>query len=154
MKLKQIIDENEKSHICDSILRSLPNWFGIESAIVDYTQAVRSMKMWACEYDQDIVGFLSLEMHNAHSAEIHVMGVLEKYHNQKIGKSLIQAAIQDLKNEKVQFLQVKTLSEKHPDLYYAKTRSFYKKMGFMPIQEFPELWGKANPCVLILTLLF
>jgi ribosomal protein S18 acetylase RimI-like enzyme len=147
MKLKQIVDENEKSQICDSVLRLLPNWFGIESAIVDYSQAVRSMNMWVCERDEEIAGFISIEMHNTYSAEIHVMGVLEKFQNQQIGKSLIQTAIQNLKNEKALYLQVKTLSEKHPDLYYARTRNFYKKMGFVPIQEFPELWGKSNPCL-------
>lgn len=150
MKLKQIIDADEKSLICISILRSLPNWFGIESAIADYTEDVRHMNMWSCEINNQTVGFISIEMHNDHSAEIHVMGVLENFHNQQIGKSLIEIAIQNLKSEQVQYLQVKTLSEKHPDLHYAKTRNFYKKMGFIPIQEFPLLWGKANPCLQML----
>ncbi len=45
----------------------------------------------------------------------------------------------------VEFLQVKTLSAKHPDAGYGRTRQFYLAMGFRPLQEFPTLWGEANP---------
>ena len=34
----------EKSNICNDILRSLPNWFGIETAIVDYVHDVKNMR--------------------------------------------------------------------------------------------------------------
>ena len=44
------------------------------------------------------------------------------------------------------FLQVKTLSDKHPDAGYAKTRAFYLAMGFRLLEEFPDLWGPTNPC--------
>ena len=46
-------------------------------------------------------------------------------------------------------LQVKTLSESHPDAGYAKTRAFYRAMGFHPLEEFKTLWGEANPCLLM-----
>ena len=46
-----------------------------------------------------------------------------------------------------EYLQVKTLSERHPDLNYARTRAFYSAMGFRPLEEFPELWGEKNPCL-------
>ena len=38
-----IFTEEEKSQICENILRSLPQWFGIESAIIDY---VNDVKKW------------------------------------------------------------------------------------------------------------
>ena len=44
-------------------------------------------------------------------------------------------------------MTVKTLSERHPDKNYAKTRDFYEKCGFRVFEEFPELWGEANPCL-------
>ena len=147
MRPQLIVDKNEKSQICSFILRSLPNWFGIESAIIDYVDAVREFRMWASYNENQVIGFISVQMHNPSSMEVHVMGVLENFHNRKIGSSLLNAAVQNLKIENVEYLQVKTLSEKHPDMHYAKTRKFYEKMGFVPVQEFSLLWGKDNPCV-------
>ena len=47
----------------------------------------------------------------------------------------------------VEFLQVKTLSGKHPDEGYKKTRAFYLADGFRPLEEFPNLWGLENPAL-------
>jgi hypothetical protein len=32
----------------------------------------------------------------------------------------------------------------------AATRAFYQAVGFLPIEEFPDLWGAENPCLLML----
>lgn len=45
--------------------------------------------------------------------------------------------------------EVKTLAPSHPDRNYAKTRAFYQRVGFRPLEELPELWGEANPCLLM-----
>lgn len=52
-----------------------------------------------------------------------------------------------LRAQKVEFLQAKTLSAKHPDVGYGRTRQFYLAVGFRPLEEFPDLWGEANPCL-------
>ena len=44
-----------------------------------------------------------------------------------------------------EFLQVKTLSAKHPDEGYEKTRAFYLAYGFRPLEEFPDLWSPESP---------
>jgi hypothetical protein len=44
-------------------------------------------------------------------------------------------------------MTVKTLSDRHPDRHYAKTRSFYQKLGFVALEALPELWGQENPCL-------
>ena len=28
-------------------------------------------------------------------------------------------------------------------------RQFYSSLGFLPLEEFPELWGKENPCLML-----
>jgi hypothetical protein len=58
----------------------------------------------------------------------------------------VEAAENDLRARGVMFLQVKTLSARHPDEGYSRTRAFYFAMGFKLLQEFPELWGSDNPC--------
>jgi hypothetical protein len=47
----------------------------------------------------------------------------------------------------IEYLQVKTLSPRHPDPGYAKTRSFYFAAGFRPLQEFPDLWEPDQPAL-------
>lgn len=150
MKIVKIEDQNLKSEICESILRSLPLWFGIESAIVDYVKDVRSMQTWAAATKDDkFIGFASIHKHFAKSAEIHVMGIRQDFHGQGIGKQLIEMIEKDLRRQEFKFLTVKTLSESRPNKEYDLTRKFYLKMGFIPLEEFKTIWGDSNPCLFL-----
>lgn len=149
MKIIKIDDQNLKSEICESILRSLPLWFGIESAILDYINDVKSMETWAVAVDGQFVGFASINKHFAKSAEIHVMGIRPEFHGKGIGHNLIQVIEKDLRKQEFKFLTVKTLSESRPNKEYDLTRKFYLKVGFLPLEEFKTLWGEANPCLLL-----
>ncbi len=75
------------------------------------------------------------------------MGILPEYHRQGIGTELMAVAEQYLREKGVSYLQVKTLSAKDTDPNYVLTRKFYERMGFVPLEEWPELWGAENPCV-------
>ena len=77
---------------CDEILRSLPAWFGIEEALVDYVRAVQTMETWIAESSGAPIGFLTLDRHNEFSAEIHVLAVVERLHGQGCGSRLVQHA--------------------------------------------------------------
>ncbi len=132
----------------ETILRALPEWFGIEEATQAYIEFAASHPTWIAHNDDgEAIGFLSIEQPFPHAAEIHVMGVLSQYHRQGIGRALTEAAEAHLRENGVQFLQVKTLSSDHPDAGYARTRQFYLGMGFMPLEVFPTLWGKHTPCL-------
>lgn len=150
LELTKIENSEHKSEICEKILRGLPKWFGIESAIIDYIKDVSNMDTWAAKVDDQIIGFVSLNKHNKFTAEIHVMGILEKYHRLGLGKKLIQVAEDSAAQEGLKFLQVKTLSVNRPDENYDKTRQFYLKTGFVPVEEFKTLWGEHNPCLLMI----
>ncbi len=149
MKVIRIENPQEKSQICDKVLRSLPQWFGIESAIIDYIKDVQDMETWA-SVETDVIGFISIKKHNEHTAEIHVMGLLSNYHGKKIGSKLVHAAEESLIAQGFKFITVKTLSEKRSDENYDKTRKFYLKYGFTPIEEFKTLWGEHNPCLMMI----
>lgn len=141
--------ENEKSKVCEKILRSLPKWFGIETAILDYIKDVQPMPMLIAKDQDQIIGFVSLNRHNSKTAEIHVMGVLEKYHRQKVGKTLVEKAEAYARAEGFEYFTVKTLSASRPNEEYGRTRNFYLAMGFTPLEEFKKLWGEHNPCLLL-----
>jgi GNAT superfamily N-acetyltransferase len=137
----------KKSAICNDILRALPNWFGIEASIVDYAGQVRSMPFYAAFDVQAPVGFSAIKVHNAFTAEICVMGILKNYHRQGIGRKLITLAEQYRRERKMEFLTVKTLDASRESKSYEKTRLFYQSVGFRPLEVFPLLWDKDNPCL-------
>ena len=39
--LKEISNKNEKSKICNKILRALPDWFGLKNSIINYEKEVK-----------------------------------------------------------------------------------------------------------------
>ena len=133
--------------ICENILRSLPEWFGIEESIVQYARDVETMDTYVYLVDDQPVGFLTLHRHNDHSAEIEVMGVLGEHQGRGIGRALVEHVEKVLGGESTEFLQVKTLGPSRPDKNYERTRGFYERIGFSPLEE-NRLWGDVNPCLI------
>jgi hypothetical protein len=43
---------------------------------------------------------------------------------------------------------VKTLGPSRADVGYAATRRFYRAVGFLPLEELIDFWGK-NPCLVM-----
>lgn len=138
-----------KKNVCERILRSLPLWFGIEQAVIEYVETSAWLPMIVSSTDENetITGFISLRIPFPEAAEIYVMGVIPEFHRTKTGFMLVKSAEEFLKNRGVRFLQVKTLSPARESPEYEKTRLFYLSCGFTPLDEFPELWGPENPCL-------
>ncbi len=139
--------QRDLAAICEPILRALPQWFGIEAATRQYVQDIERHLTFVAYDDGSPVGFLTIVDHSAFAAEIHVMGVRPDYHRQGIGRSLVQTTENFLRQQQTEFLQVKTLSARHPDPDYQRTRAFYLALGFRPLEEFPDLWGPDAPCL-------
>jgi ribosomal protein S18 acetylase RimI-like enzyme len=95
----------------EDILRALPQWFGIESAIQHYVESVYQMPTVLAYVDNRIAGFLSIKHHNPFAAEIYVMGVYPQYHRQGVGKTMVAHIEAILRSQDFEFLQVKTLLE-------------------------------------------
>jgi GNAT superfamily N-acetyltransferase len=97
----------------------------------------------------DVVGFVSVKIHTAFAAEVYVMGVKRPWHRHGIGRVLIEAVVELAISQGLKFLTVKTLSPSNDDPNYARTRLFYEAVGFLPIEQFPTLWGPENPCIMM-----
>jgi len=134
---------------CEPILRALPQWFGIEAVIVQYTREIDTLPTFVAEVDGRPMGFLALKRHTPSAAEIYVMGVRPETRRQGLGRALVGQAETYLRAERVEYLQVKTLGPSHPDLNYAQTRAFYTALGFRPLEEFRQIWNEQNPCLLM-----
>jgi GNAT superfamily N-acetyltransferase len=139
----------EQSAVCSSILRALPDWFGIEQALMGYEAAINKLPTFLAEAGDQTVGFLSLKQHNPYSAEIYVMGVVPAFHHAGIGRALVESAQQYAKSLRIEYLQVKTLGPSNDDAGYAQTRAFYAAMGFRPLEEFAQIWDENNPCLVL-----
>ncbi len=154
MIIKRIEDCEIKKDISSRILNNLPQWFGIPEALEEYVRESSTMPFWASfneNMDKDMAtGFLSIKKNNNYTAEIYVMGIDKEYHRKGIGKALFNECYNWCKEEGFEFLQVKTLDASHPDPFYKKTRQYYTSMGFKPLECFKELWGEANPCLVMI----
>ena len=137
----------EEAGECESILRSLPDWFGIEESIVQYRRDIESMETVVADRAQEILGFLTWRRHGPRSAEIQVLGVRAPWHRRGVGRSLVAEVERRLRGDSVELFQVKTLGPSRPDEAYARTRMFYESLGFVPLEE-NRLWGERIPCLI------
>ena len=137
------------SAMCERILRALPDWFGIPEAIDSYVARIDHLPTFLAKSGGETVGFMTVLKHNAYSAELLVLGVLSDWHRRGIGRALLAATEDWLRVDGTEYLQVKTLGPSRSDAEYERTRLFYEKMGFRPLEELKELWGDENPCLLM-----
>jgi GNAT superfamily N-acetyltransferase len=144
MSVVEVEDPTERSRLCESVLRDLPEWFGIEEATAAYIRDVAELPTLAIGED----AFLSLKLHTPRAAEVYVMGVRRARHGQGLGTELLRAAEDYLRSRGVEYLQVKTLGPSWPDPGYERTRRFYEARGFVPLEELHGLW-EHNPCLIL-----
>ncbi len=150
IKVLEIETAAEKATICRMVIDALPEWFGIPQANENYIKDCQSMLFLAAQVGNEIVGCMALHETSPVTVDIHFMGVLPTWHRNGVGKVLVDAGKALAKEHGYKLLQVKTLDASHPDPGYAKTRLFYKGMGFLPVECFPTLWGEENPCLLLI----
>lgn len=132
---------------CRGVLATLPAWFGIPASVEDYVAKADEHPTVLASVDGAGVGILTLVVHTPYAAEIYVMGVRPEHHRSGVGRRMLEHAEAWLRARDVEYLQVKTLSPRHPDPGYVKTRAFYFACGFRPLEEFPDLWQPENPAL-------
>lgn len=136
----------------ESLLRSLPDWFGIEEALMGYVADARSDDTYTAVINEEVVGALIAKHHSSYASEVHLMAVKPSLHRRGIGRSLLNVLEGDLASRSVEFLQVKTLGPSEPSDEYERTRFFYKSMGFRALEEIEGLWP-GNPCLIMIKFL-
>jgi hypothetical protein len=104
----------------ERLLRLLPGWFGLESSVLEYVAASRTLPAYLAWPD------------GRQAAQP--------------GGVLLEA---DLIPQGVEFLQVKTQGPARPDAGYEKTRQFYSGVGFRPLEEIHGLWP-GIPCLIMI----
>lgn len=136
---------------CDAIILSLPYHFGNAAGRAECARAVREGDGLVAARDDRVVGFLTVAREHDRAAEITWLAVEHAARGQGIGRALVERLCVALRAEGRRLLLVMTLSSSYdegdvPD-GYARTRAFYRTLGFIEAKEFPDLWP-GNPAVL------
>ncbi|MBN2465301.1 GNAT family N-acetyltransferase [candidate division WOR-3 bacterium] len=106
------------------------------------------METWVAEEDGRVAGFITLEERSPVTAEIHVMAARPEFHGKGLGRALVEHAERLLVERGYEFFEVKTLAPSLPNVEYERTRGFYARMGFKPLEE-NDLWGEGTPCLIM-----
>tara|TARA_B100000989_G_scaffold297347_1_gene282896 strand:- start:3517 stop:4020 length:504 start_codon:yes stop_codon:yes gene_type:complete len=113
----------KKHHWVDRLVWTDKNW-------IDYTTDSKVKTFIVKKYD-DLVGYFELISHaDQNEVEIAYLGLLEEYHNKKIGSFLLSTAIKNAFSEKPQRVWVHTCSLDHKNAlknYIARGMKIFKK---------------------------
>jgi ribosomal protein S18 acetylase RimI-like enzyme len=131
----------------ERILRALPDWFGIESALLEYVHQSSLLPSLLAMSGGQVVGVLLLEHHTPFSSEIHLVAVDPAHRRQGVGRALVGEAEQVVRERGAEFFQVNTLGPSRPHAGYEETRRFYRALGFRPIVEILDYWPE-NPMLI------
>lgn len=147
----EIKDRHTKSVYTKEVLERLPEWFGNKQALNDYIEKVAELPYWAAlNKENGCIGFFSVKTHYGHTGDIFVCGVLPEYHCNGIGKALYNASESYMMQNGYKYIIVKTLSDAVGYEPYARTREFYKRVGFEPLITLTEMWDDENPCLIMI----
>lgn len=129
------------------ILTDLPEWFGRPESTVAYVAAADTLpNYFAVTPAGERIGVALVEQHFPVTAEIHLIAVKAAWHRRGIGRALLNEIESDLRAAGTRMLTVKTLGAADPDEGYGRTRLFYGGIGFLPLEEFTDLWP-GTPCL-------
>lgn len=105
-------------------------------------------------FENRMVGFVVFKELNNQAIELAWMAIEPEYQNQGIGTFLLEKGIK-LLSKTYKVCEMKTLSEIDSDPQYSRTRNFYKKLGFIPLETINPYpgWGKNNPCQIFVKIL-
>lgn len=130
------------------VLDALPSWFGIPESTEAYIRFVEEHPTWsAVDEDGRVVGVLAPRPHTE-SCEIELLAVLPGWHRRGVGRALVDAFEAEAAAAGCRMVHVKTLGPSHPDEGYAATRRFYQSVGFLHLEELPDLWPE-NPALIM-----
>jgi len=132
----------------ERILRELPQWFGIESALLKYAHDAEALLNFLAVVEEQMVGFVTMREHNPVSLELNCIALLPSWHRAGLGRRLCAAAEEWWAGRGGRLVQIKTLGAARANEHYARTRAFYYALGYLPVEEFPDLWP-GNPCLLL-----
>jgi len=148
--IKEIVDNDLKSEYSDLILRKLPEWFGNVKSLQEYVNTVYKYPFWAAFFNDKCIGFFSCKIHYNRTGDIYVCGIDPQFHRKGIGTLLYNELEKYCIKSNCEYIIVKTLCESVKYEPYLQTIKFYKKIGFVELLSFTEIWDDKNPMLIMI----
>ena len=106
---------------------------------------VRNHLLYGAYEGDEMVGFVMYKPVNEQTVEMSWLGVLLDKQGVGVGTTLVEESLQEV-GITYKVCEVKTLSEVDSYEPYKKTRGFYKKLGFIPIETIYPYPNWDDPC--------
>ncbi|NLW01994.1 MAG: GNAT family N-acetyltransferase [Clostridiaceae bacterium] len=146
-EVREVCDKDLKTSITLDIMNALPDWFSPPEDIERKSVVHRDMPFFSAFEGDRAIGFVALKIHNEYTIDMYTMGVLREYHRQGVGRAMLEAVEDYGRRNGFKFITVKTLDASAQYEPYERTRAFYFKSGFFPLEVFPLFWNEENPCL-------
>lgn len=78
-RLTQHAGKRRKSEICEEILHTLPKWFGIDEALLDYVEGVKDLLFVSAALHGKVIGFCAVKVNYGINADLYVLGIFEEF---------------------------------------------------------------------------
>jgi GNAT superfamily N-acetyltransferase len=133
------------------ILGSLPDWFGDPDAVDGYVAASESVSYdsYLATDGPRVVGVALIRRHFPETAELHLIAVAPESRGNGVGRLLIERAVSDLATSGCALLSVHTVGPSFANEPYAQTRRFYRRLGFLPLEEHTGLDWSGPSLILV-----
>lgn len=115
-----------------TLARSLEDWFN-EEGLKHMEQDLESHGGFVATSGDRVVGFVTFRPIDRVSADLSWLGVAREYHRMGLGRSLLQRLVDRLRGDGFNALEVSTVADSLDYEPYARTRAFYRALGFQDL---------------------
>jgi GNAT superfamily N-acetyltransferase len=140
-----VIEGAGQGAAAESILRALPDFFGLEEPLLAYVRAADELPTLVAHADGTAVGFVVLKRTSDAAMELHVMGVRLPWQRRGIGRALVERAAANARATGCSLLHVKTLGPSHPDPGYAARGCSIRRWASCRSRSFRRCGGATTP---------
>ena len=133
---------------CVAIVRGLPEFFTDDVPDALRAEAAKD-RCWVIE-DVRLVGFAVVRERSRRAVEITWAAVESDQRDRGLGSVLIEHVLNDLDDEGVELVEVKTLDDSSSYDPYVATRHFWQRRGFVKVDVIDPLpgWQPGNPAAI------
>jgi GNAT superfamily N-acetyltransferase len=135
--------------ICQAILATIPEWFGLPASNAKYEGLAETGPAVVALDGDEPVGLMLLKRHFGTTLEVYFLAVRRDRHRGGAGRALMGHAEAVARAEGRRFVTVKTRGPSKPYEPYERTRRFYEALGYAALEEFTELWDPENPALMM-----
>jgi ribosomal protein S18 acetylase RimI-like enzyme len=122
---------------------SLDEWFNDEG-LAQMERDFASHKGFVAVDREGLVGFVTWRRVDARSADLSWLAVEREHHRKGAGTSLLRALTERLRTDGIHRLEVSTVADSLDYEPYARTRAFYRALGFKDLRVDRDFFGDGD----------